>query len=482
VILAFTFGSIHWLAAIALVIELAGIGAAVHALMSVRSERGTIAWCLALVLFPWVTLPFYLVFGRTKFLSYRQTLRKIQLEHELEIQAIRDGVAVFREDFDTVPSSPQAVLDKLSPYWFTSGNTTQLLVDGQETFDAVFEAIDGATTYVLVQFYIIRDDRIGQRLKERLISATERDVRVYLLYDNYGTRGLSGEYLAELRVAGIEIAGFGTGRKLLQRIEINFRNHRKLVLADGKVALLGGLNVGDEYMGESAWAGPWRDTHLRIEGPGVIDCQLAFTGDWYWATKTIPVLDWVAQAACGNCAPLLVLPSGPTQEIEICGLAFQTLIASTRERCWIASPYFVPNEAIVAALKFAALRGVDVRIMIPEKRDHWLVYLAAFSFLEEMEAAGVKMLKYQHGFMHQKTFLMDDRFAGVGTANVDQRSFALNFEITAIASGGQLVADVERMFLADWEDCRPAPGSDYRARNFLFKVAVRLARLFDPIL
>lgn len=465
-----------------ILVEIAGILAAIHALMSVRSERGTIAWCLALVLFPFATLPFYVVFGRTKFSSYRQVLRKVLLQHEKEIAVIRDAVVAYRVDFDGDPGSAEAVLDKLSPYWFTSGNSAELLINGEATFEAHFEAIRNAKRYVLVQFYIIRADKIGQRLKSHLVDAAKRGVHVYLLYDSYGCQWLPGEYLDELREAGVETASFKTGRKFGERFEINFRNHRKMLVADGRVAMIGGHNVGDEYMGESEWAGEWRDTHVKIEGPAVIDCQLVFTGDWYWAAGALPVLSWEPQPACQDCAPMLLLPSGPTQEVETFRLALQTLIASARERCWIATPYFVPDESILSALKFAALRGVDVRIMIPDRKDHWLVYLAAFSFLEEMEAAGVKMLRYQGGFLHQKALLMDNRFAAVGTANLDNRSFALNFEITAVSSGGKMVSDVERMFMTDWERCRPAPGSEYSDRNVLFRVGVRIARLFNPIL
>ena len=465
-----------------LVVEIAGILAAIHALMSVRSERGTIAWCLCLVLFPFISLPFYFVFGRTKFSGYREALRNVQEKHEQEIARIREEIGAYRVDYDADPGSPEAVLDKLSPFWFTSGNALEVLVDGQETFDAIFDAIASAEKYVLVQFYIVRDDTIGTRLKEHMLSAAERGVQVYFLYDRYGSQHLGEDFIEELKRAGVQVASFGTGRKLGGRFEINFRNHRKIVIADGRVALIGGHNVGDEYMGESEWAGPWRDTHVRIEGPGAIDCQLSFTSDWFWATEKIPQLNWTPVTGCEDCAPVLILPSGPTQDVEMFGLALLTMIISARKRCWIASPYFVPDEAIISALKFAALRGVDVRIIIPEKKDHWIVYMAAFSFLDEMEKAGVKMLRYQRGFMHQKAFLIDDHFAGIGTANLDQRSFALNFEITAIASGGSMVTDVERMFDEDLKHCRPAPGSEFHDRGFLFRVGVRIARLFNPIL
>ncbi len=472
-------------AIIPIILEFFGIAAAIHAVLSVRTDRGTIAWCIALISLPFFALPFYVVFGRTRFDSYRRAIREAQDNHEDQIIEIRKRLDPFRVSFDENPGAPEAVLEKLSPYRFTSGNKVRLLVDGEETFEAIFKGIEVARHYILVQFYTIEDDALGRRLRDALLERARAGVSVRVLYDEIGSSGLTDSYIETLVEGGVAVGEFGTQARRASRFEVNFRNHRKIVIVDGRVAFVGGHNVSDEYLGKSEWAGPWRDTHLRIEGPAVKHCQMVFMGDWYWTKGDLPEFDWEIPESdldAIDSQALLVLPSGPSQKVEICSLAYIALINSARERCWIASPYFVPDEAILSALKFAALRGVDVRIMIPAKRDHWLVWLAAYSFLEEMDEAGVRMLRYTKGFLHQKTFLVDRFLAGVGTANLDQRSFRLNFEVNVIGSGGPMVDDVERMFVADFENCLPAPGSEFSGRSFWFRLMVRVARLFAPVL
>src|SRR5207244_2541871 len=205
----------------------------------------------------------------------------------------------------------------------------------------------------------------------------------------------------------------------------NFRNHRKIVVVDGRDAYVGGLNVGDEYLGRSARFGAWRDTHVAISGPAVKAVQISFVDAWHWSTGEVPQLDWsVEPKKCGGKA-VLVMPSGPVDRLDTCTLFFVHAIQSARRRLWIASPYFVPDAAILVALQLAVLRGVDVRIMLPSKPDHRLPWLASFSYLKDTLPWGVKMYRYQDGFLHQKVLLIDDDLASVGTANLDMRSLRL---------------------------------------------------------
>jgi cardiolipin synthase A/B len=250
---------------------------------------------------------------------------------------------------------------------------------------------------------------------------------------------------------------------------------------DGRVAFVGGLNVGDEYMGRNPKIGPWRDTHVRIVGPAVHAVQLSFFEDWYWATLQTPALDWNPRPAAGGQQDVLVLPTGPADDLETCSLFFVQAINAARHCVWIASPYFVPDPQVLCALQLAALRGVDVRIVLPNNPDHLLVYLSGFSFLEEAERAKMRIYRYEPGFMHHKVILVDDDLAAVGTANLDNRSFRLNFEITILVHDRTFAAEVRRMFEQDFTKCHVAKRDDLAGRPFWFKVAVRVARLMAPL-
>ena len=274
---------------------------------------------------------------------------------------------------------------------------------------------------------------------------------------------------------------FNTTKGIRNRFQLNFRNHRKVVVVDGRIAYTGGLNVGDEYMGRSEAFGPWRDTHICLRGPAVQAVQFAFVEDWYWATHRVPELEWAPNASERGEKTVLVIPSGPADELETCGLFFTHAIHSARHRVWIASPYFVPDSKVVAALQIAALRGVDVRILLPEKADHVLVWLSSFSYYNETMPHGVRLFRYQPGFLHQKVMLVDDDISAVGTANLDNRSFRLNFEITLLVVDAGFGAQMREMFERDFDDSRLIEPGELEAKPLWFKVAVRVARLLAPI-
>ena len=269
---------------------------------------------------------------------------------------------------------------------------------------------------------------------------------------------------------------------MLSRFQINFRNHRKIVVVDGHTCWIGGHNVGDEYMGRSEKFDYWRDTHLKINGPATLAAQLSFLEDWHWATDSLIELDWNAALTVRGDENILIIPSGPADKYETAGLMFTHAINSAKERIWIASPYFVPDESIIAALQLAGLRGVDVRIVIPDESDSLLVYLAAYSYFQQAGKSGVKFYRYTNGFMHQKTMLIDDNLSAVGTANFDNRSFRLNFEITAFIVDHDFNSQVEQMFINDFKDSRHMQGDELQSKPYWFKLMVQSARLMAPIL
>ena len=457
-----------------------GLLSSLHAVMQTRTPQGSIAWAVSLNTFPYVAVPAYWILGRSRFQGYVTARHASDLDIDAVCADVRRQI-----EAQTVPASDKSeaahAAERLADLPLLEGNATDLLVDGDATFRSILAGIDAAREYVLFQFFIVHDDEIGREVQSRLIAKAKQGVRVYFLYDEVGSHDLPDAYKRELRAAGVLVYDFHTRKGPRNRFQINFRNHRKVVVVDGRVAWVGGHNVGDEYLGKDPKFGHWRDTHLRIEGPAALAAQLSFVEDWNWATDHVPELSWSPHVPPGEDGRVLIVPSGPADDLETAALMFIHAINSAERRIWIASPYFVPDEAVIAALQLAGLRGVDVRVIIPEKADHLLVYLAAFSYFEEAARTGVKFYRYTDGFLHQKVMLIDDAAATIGTANFDNRSFRLNFEITALVAHPALVSQVETMLEEDLARCEPVGPDEYSGKPAWFRLAVRVARLTSPV-
>ena len=346
----------------------------------------------------------------------------------------------------------------------------------------MFQSIREAKHYILAQFYIIRNDALGQEFASLLKAKAAEGVTVYLLFDQIGCHALPDPYIKDLRNHGVNLHAFRTTKGKGNRFQLNFRNHRKILLTDGEIAFIGGLNIGDEYMGRNPKFGRWRDTQLRIEGPAVNCIQLAFLEDWYWVTKTVPELLWETPSPPVGDLRTLVIPSGPADPMETCALLYTHAIHFATERIWISSPYFVPDESVMRALQLAALRGVDVRILIPHKLDHIMVYMASFWYVAQLQNPGIRVYRYEDGFLHQKAALVDDRIAAVGTSNLDNRSFRLNFEINLLIDDLGFAKQVEHMFEEDFTHARQVATTEYYDKPRLFRIGSQVARLLAPVL
>jgi cardiolipin synthase len=462
-------------------VELLGIIAAIHAVMNARTSQGAIAWGISLVTFPWIALVLYAIFGRNKFKGY--VLLRNSKDKEIQYFFNRfQSEAVEKDLIKEESSISEIALTRLASFPITRFNKSRLLVDGKETFSAMFDGIDSAKEYILVQFYVIKNDKIGKELKAKLIKKAKENIRVYFLYDEIGSYKLPETYIQEMQDEGIVTSAFHTTKGKANHFQLNFRNHRKIVVIDGKTSYVGGHNVGDEYVSKHPKFGKWRDTHVKVEGPIVKLIQYCFIQDWYWATTRIPSLNWNLQKAENGCEEALIVASGPADPVETCSLMFVHAIHMAKKRIWIASPYFVPDGQVLSALKLAALRGVEVRILIPKKPDHRTVYLASFSYYEDTLPHGIKLYRYETGFMHQKIFLVDSTFAAVGTANLDNRSFRLNFELTLLNYDSSFIKKIEDLFNEDFSRSHLVELTDYTHRSFFFRLAVRSARLLAPIL
>jgi len=461
--------------------HLAGALTAIRAIMEVRTTQGAVAWAVSLVAFPYLAVPAYWFLGQSKFHGY-VTARRADLAQASAVA--REFLARLAErDLIARPDRDRPLLvERLAKLPFTQGNDAELLVDGEAVFRSIFEGISRAERYVLVQFYIIRDDGTGRELKARLLELARAGVRCSVLFDEIGN-DLSSAYRRELTDAGIAVRPFNTRQGRNNRFQLNFRNHRKIVVVDGREAWVGGLNVGDEYRGLSQRFGFWRDTHMRLAGPAVQCVQVAFAEDWNWAAREIHKdLDWDPQPApSGASRAILCLPSGPADPLETCTLFFLNAINLARERLWIASPYFVPDEQFISALQLAALRGVDVRILIPDASDNLLVQYSTWSYLPGLAEVGIRIFRYTRGFMHHKVVLVDDKYCTIGTANFDNRSFRLNFELTVAVADDDFAGEVASMLERDFAEARPMLLEEYRRAGFWFRLAVRAARLSAPV-
>lgn len=461
------------------VLQVIGAVMAFRAIQTARTPQGAVGWATFLLLVPYLALPAYLIFGDVR---YPGMVRKRKLS-ETVVGGRRGRLAAARLHRETGEGERlrrgfEAIAEETS----VEGNAAELLVAGDTAFPAVFAAIGEARRRVVIETYILRDDGLGRALQELLLRKAAEGVRVCVLYDPFGSHGLNHGYLKGMRDGGIEVVDFHARHRtrLLTTRRLNFRNHRKIAVIDGAVAFTGGYNWGDEYVGRDVRLGPWRDTLVRLEGPIAARFEALFAEDWHWATGEVLDLGSPAAAVEGGVAAL-ALASGPADPREPGSLFFEHAITAAQRRIWIASPYFAPDPGLMTALRMAVLRGVDVRVLMAGRRDHWLVWLAAFAFIDEMRGSGVAIHRWQGGFMHQKVLLVDDTAAAIGSHNLDARSCRLNFEASAVIFDAAFARRVEAMLAADFT-AAPLHDRPLSQEPPALRLAAPVARLFAPIL
>jgi len=458
-----------------------GIISAIDAIMSTRTEPGAIAWSIALVTAPVVAVPAYWVLGRSKFEGYveafednREEFQSVSVHARREMDSMVVEFATRTPGFDALRS--------LAEMRLTRGNGAELLIDGEETFDSILEGISEARDYVLVQFFIVHDDELGRRLKDAMIERARAGVMVAFLYDELGSDFGKG-YKRDLVEAGVKVAPFNTTQGWRNKFQLNFRNHRKIVVVDGVTTWIGGHNVGDEYLGHDPEMSPWRDTHVRLDGPIALQAQAVFAKDWYWAQREFLPLNWTPQAAPdGSDMTGIVVATGPADPLETAGMFFVHALNSAKDRIWITAPYFVPDEAIVKALMLASLRGVDVRILVPGIVDKWLADRAMYHYMELLADSSIKFYMHRPGFLHQKVMVVDDAIASIGTHNFDNRSFRLNFEISAVLYDEAFTTEVAEMLERDMATSELLDPTTFKDRSWFWRFSVNFARLWAPVL
>lgn len=479
--LALTTGStVAWSAAVFILYVCVALPLALHSLMHTRSTQGTIAWMICLMTVPVVAVPLYLVFG-VRSIEHR-TKREMR---DCGAESLESALAPHLLEGGPINRTMQRCCD----CGLVGGNAVELLRDGNDTYPELERAIRKARRFVLVEFYIIRNDKVGEKLRDVLVERAQAGLDVYVIYDEIGSMKLARGYLGTLRAAGVHVAPFNGKRFWLSSIlRVNFRNHRKLVVVDGQLAYMGSLNIGLEYWRSRrrkrrSRSEYWRDTFISLRGPAVCQTMQSFMRDWYRATGENIAAGVQVQPQPAGTHPCQLVPSGPNDgAASYWHLLVQEMAAHATERLWITTPYFVPSEAVYAALLAAALRGVDVRILVPRKSDNPLANLALLTFQKELISCGVKMLAYTPGVLHEKVTVMDRGLCSVGSANLDERSLRLNFELTMLMTGAEMNARVTTMLEDDMARCVPLTADAWENSRWAVRVASRLCRLLSPVL
>lgn len=458
---------------------LAVIGTALVVVLDNRNPVKTLAWVLVLCFLPVVGLVFYYFFGQSnrkeKLIGKKGYTRLTRRPME-EFQA--------QKAFHCPDEQHQLMrffrqVNQALPF---EGNRVEVYTEGSSMLLALMQAIAQARHHIHLQFYIFEDDPAGRLLRDLLIDKARQGVEVRLLYDDVGCWKVPHAFFDEMRGAGIEARSFLKVRFPVFTSKVNYRNHRKIVVVDGRVAFTGGMNIALRYLKGLPW-GTWRDTHIRVEGKAVYGLQTAFLADWYVVDHTLitsaryfPEIE-----SCGH-SLMQIVTSDPVGEWRDIMQGLLVAISSARKYFYIQTPYLLPTEPILWALKTAALAGVDVRIMIPARADTRLTHLGSLSYLEEMMQAGVKIYFYEKGFLHSKLMVSDDTLSTVGSTNMDFRSFEHNFEVNAFMYDEAMARQLKEVFLKDQKDALLLQHKLWIKRPWYQKAEESMVRLLAPLL
>lgn len=443
-----------------------------------RNPLKTVPWIVVLLLAPGVGLVFYFFFGQNlskQRIISRRTRKRIsqQLEEGLE------------RDAPPIPPEHRALAQLLFNNSLSVplyGSRITPYTDGREKMQALLDEIAGARHHIHLQYYILSDDATGRRLRDALVARAREGVAVRILYDDVGSRSVRKSFFAEMRRAGIDVRPFLHVKFPLFTSKVNYRNHRKIVVIDGRTGFIGGMNIADRYVCGTGW-GTWRDTHFRIEGRGVAGLQAAFLSDWSATTKrSIAGAEYYPPTERYSDNILQIVPSGPLGKWRTLLQADSHAIARARQRVWIQTPYYLPSDVLNTSLQVAALAGIDVRLMLPARSDSKVVDLASHSYLDDMMKAGVKILFYRPGFLHSKLLIIDDTLTVIGSANMDFRSFEHNFEINAFVYDAAFNDRMAAVFADDAAHCRAVTPNEWFRRPRGRKCAESFMRLFSPLL
>lgn len=492
---------IHWLQALpwktilkigSVLYALLAIGVSLMILMNARSGSKALAYLALIALVPILGIIFYLSFG----INYRknkiytrkilqddrlaaliqnalnQRFKEVSLEHKGDLEYFYPLAKMIQEDARNI---------------FSDDNHVELLINGEQKFPRLLEDLRNAKEHIHIQYYIYDNDVIGNEIADILIEKHKAGVEVKFIYDDFGASSIRKTVVRRLKAAGVPNYPFYKIKLIALANRLNYRNHRKIVLIDNKIGYVGGINVADKYINGKN-KGYWRDTHLRIEGLSVLSLQMVFLGDWqfcadenienitkYFPRDNAPVNEYGDKV-------VQVIASGPDSNYPSILFALNRAILLSKKSVWLTTPYFIPEETLTDALIMASLSGIDIKLLVPMHSDSAFVNTCASSHYEEMLEAGVEIYRYTKGFVHAKTMVCDDKIAFVGTANLDQRSFDLNFEVNAVVYNKELAQELSNAFMEDLKDAEKLEYKDWMQRPRWRRLVERVLYLFSPLM
>lgn len=470
------------------IIVIVTIGVIIH---EKRDPIVALAWITVIALVPVLGLILYMLFGRNhrkeKMFSRKEIddLKQLEDMSRVQLEAIKrlNHSSMHHPDILKNMGIITLLLNN-NKALLTPKNRVEILNNGTQKFPALIKALESAQSSIHIEYYIFLDDEIGNQIGDIMMRKASEGVEVRLIYDDVGSWGLSRKFVRDLKESGVHVSCFMPVAFPYFTSRVNYRNHRKIVVVDGLIGFTGGLNIADRYVGKGK-LGLWRDTHLKIEGDAVKMLQALFATDWYFLNdgELLPDIEkYFPEPKVKGSTPVQIASSGPDSNWASIMQAFFAAITRARHHIYISSPYFLPNQAILTALKVAALSGIDVRIMLPSRSDTKIVYWATRSYIGELIEAGIKVYFYRRGFNHSKLIMIDSSFSSVGSANMDIRSFEDNFEVSAIIYDREIAVELESEFLKDLEDSMEITTQMWSRRSEVHSIYESFARLFSPLL
>ncbi|HCO67310.1 MAG TPA: cardiolipin synthase [Dysgonomonas sp.] len=458
---------------------LTAIGVVIVVISENRNPLKTISWVLILLLLPLVGLLFYYFFGED---HRKQRLISRKMHKKINRKTLER--ATLLETLNPPPEYKGLVnlLNKLNYSPLYDGNKLTFYNNGKDKFEALCEEIKKAEKHIHLQYYIFVDDKIGNKVKDLLVHKAREGVEVRVLYDDMGSWKAHSKFFKEMAAEGIHVESFLKVKFRLLTSRVNYRNHRKVVVIDGKIGFMGGMNIADRYI-DGACGGIWRDSHFKVEGKAVHGLQTSFIIDWYASRNELLTSNtyFPFLAPCGDNL-MQIVTSGPTGEFKEIHQGIFQAVTNAKEHVYIQTPYLIPTDSLLLALQTAALSGVDVRIIMPEKSDTTFVQIASRSFIKFLLDAKVKVYLFKKGFIHSKLMIIDDSLTITGSANMDVRSFEHNFEIDAFIYNHDTALITKNIFMDDLASSEMINIEEWNRRPRLHKFAESVLRLFTPLL
>lgn len=450
-------------------------------LLEKRNPYRTIAWLLVFIAFPVGGYVLYAFFGRN--------MRKERILKNLkDYNRCSQILATYRstkkpENFNLPGIKLTRLMNNSTSLPVQFYNNAKVLTNGPSTFREIIKELKKAEDHIHMEYYIIRNDKLGMHIRDILVEKAKQGVEIRILYDGVGSLRLPSSFFVPLKNVGGKVAAFLPFKFPFLDYRSNYRNHRKILIVDGKVGFLGGLNIGDEYLGKSKAFKFWRDTHLKLEGDSVYSMQAVFIQDWTFTTgEDLNCSRFFPKHHVDTVKPVQIVASSPDSLWDSMQHLYVQLVSMAEKKLYITTPYLVPDESLLTALKLSALADVDVKLLVPGVPDKKIVHWASRSYYQELMEAGVKIYEYNRGFIHAKVIQVDGRIASVGTANLDIRSLHLGYEINALVYDEQIVRKLEEDFINDLKHCVKIDLEKWTERPLRKNLVESTARLLSPLL